>query len=164
MAIIHGKTSAGDAEILVGAHGGMVVEGVASGTPVPVSGMVTASGPLTDTQLRATAVPVVPTGSTPTAATPTQIIKTVAATATPEALAADNSFFVTALLGGFKAARTANVGVVYLGIGATNDTQPFALNSGEWLDINAPVGQKYDFNDWYCDVLNAGDGVAVIYS
>lgn len=95
---------------------------------------------------------------------PTQIIKTVAATGTPEALAADATYFRTALIGALKAARTANVGIVYLGIGATNDTQPFALNSGEWLTINAPVGQKYDLNDWVLDVLNAGDGVAVIYS
>jgi hypothetical protein len=34
------------------------VQGVASGTAIPVSGTVTASGPLTDTQLRASAVPV----------------------------------------------------------------------------------------------------------
>jgi hypothetical protein len=36
----------------------LLVEGVASGTAVAVSGTVTASGPLTDTELRATAVPV----------------------------------------------------------------------------------------------------------
>lgn len=95
---------------------------------------------------------------------PTQVIKTVAATGTPEALAANNTFFSTALIGGVKAARTANVGIVYLGIGSGNDTQPFAINPSEWLTINAPVGQKFDLNDWYLDVLNAGDGVAIIYS
>ena len=95
---------------------------------------------------------------------PTQFIKTVAAIATPEALAADGTFFQTMTFGGLKAARTANVGIVYLGIGATNDTQPFAINPNEWLSIVAPVGQKYDANDWYLDVLNAGDGLAVILS
>jgi hypothetical protein len=40
------------------AGGGMKVEGVAGGVAVPVSGTVTASGPLTDTELRAAPVPV----------------------------------------------------------------------------------------------------------
>lgn len=97
-------------------------------------------------------------------AVPAQVIKTVAATATPEALAADATYFQTAMIGGLKAARTNNVGTVYLGIGSTNDTQPLAITAGEWITVNAPVGQKFDLNDWYLDVLNAGDGVAVIYS
>lgn len=43
----------------LGANGGLKIEGVASGTTVPVSGTITATtGGLTDTQLRATAVPV----------------------------------------------------------------------------------------------------------
>lgn len=40
-----------------GANGGIKVEGVAGGVVVPVSGTVTASGPLTDAQLRNSAVP-----------------------------------------------------------------------------------------------------------
>lgn len=36
----------------------LTIQGIASGTVVPVSGTVTATGPLTDTQLRATPVPV----------------------------------------------------------------------------------------------------------
>ena len=99
-----------------------------------------------------------------TAVVPTQIIKTVTATATPEALAADGTFFRMATVIGVKAARTNNAGIVYLGIGATNDTQPYAINPGESITIEAPVGAKYDLNDWYLDVLNAADGVAVIYS
>ena len=100
----------------------------------------------------------------PVIAVPTQIIKTVAAIATPEAVAADATYFQTAMIGGLKAARTNNVGTVYLGIGATNDTQPLAITAGEWVTVNAPAGKKFDLNDFYVDVLNAGDGVAVIYS
>jgi len=95
---------------------------------------------------------------------PTQITKTVAAIATPEALAANDTLFRRATLLGKKAARTNNAGIVYLGIGATNDTQALEINPGETVTIEAPVGCKYDLNDWYLDVLNAGDGVVVIYS
>ena len=100
----------------------------------------------------------------PVLTVPAQIIKTIAAIATPEAIAANGTFFQTAMIGGLKAARTANVGTVYLGIGATNDTQPLAITTGEWITITAPAGQKFDLNDFYIDVLNADDGVAVIYS
>lgn len=100
----------------------------------------------------------------PIVTVPTQIIKTVAAIGTPEALAADATYFQSALIGGMKAARTPNVTGVYLGIGSGNDTQPFLINPSEWLSITVPPGQKFDLNDWYLDVLSAGDGVAIIYS
>ena len=96
--------------------------------------------------------------------TPTQITKTIAAVATPEALAADGTFFRSAILIGKKSARTANVGIVYLGIGVTNDTQAFEISPSQVININAPPGEKYDLNDWGLDVLNAGDGVIIIYS
>ena len=95
---------------------------------------------------------------------PTQIIKTVAATGTPEALAAKGTFFRDATLIGVKAARTNNAGVVYLGISTTDNTQFFDIQPGEMVGIQALPGEKYDLNDWYLDVLNAGDGVAIIYS
>lgn len=97
-------------------------------------------------------------------ATPTQIFPTTAAAGTPEALAADNTFFRTATLIGLKAARIANVGNVYLGIGATNDTQPILISPNEIINLLAPPGEKYDLNDFYLDVLNAGDGLAIMYS
>lgn len=101
-------------------------------------------------------------GSTKT--TPTQNIKTASATGTPEALAAAGTVFRTATLIGIKAARTNNVGVVYLGIGATNDTQVYKISPGETVKLTAPPGEKYDLNDWYLDVLNNGDGLGIIYS
>ena len=99
-----------------------------------------------------------------TVTVPTQVIKTVAAAATPEALAADATYFSTATLVAKKAARTVNTGIVYLGIGATNDAQPIPLNPGDIWEIAAPAGQKYDLNDFYLDVVTAGDGVAIVYS
>jgi hypothetical protein len=98
------------------------------------------------------------------ATTPAQFIKTVAATGTPEAIAPDGTYFQSATLIGLKAARTNNVGNVFIGIGAPNDTQIITLTPGEIKGIKAPPGQKFDFNDFYVDVLNAGDGVAVVYS
>ena len=108
--------------------------------------------------------PVLETLASSVATTPTQITKTVAAIGTPEALAADGTYFRTATILGKKAARTDNVGNVYIGIGATNDTQPYEIGPGEEKTLNAPPGEKYDLNDWYCDVLNVGDGVIIIYS
>ncbi len=99
-----------------------------------------------------------------TVTVPVQVTKTVAATATPEALAADGTFFQAATLIGKKAARTLNTGTVYLGIGATNDTQALEILPGEVIEITAPPGQKYDLNDWYLDVATAADGVVIIYS
>lgn len=96
--------------------------------------------------------------------TPTQIFPTTALVGTPEALAADGTFFRTATLIGLKAARTANVGNVFLGIGSANDTQPILISPDETIIIIAPPGEKYDLNDFDLDVLNAGDGVAVLYS
>ena len=95
---------------------------------------------------------------------PVQITKTVAAAATPEALAADGTFFRSATIIASKAARVLNTGLVYLGIGATNDASALELSPGDVYTITAPLGQQYDLNDWYLDVVTAADGVVVIYS
>lgn len=96
--------------------------------------------------------------------TPTQITKTVAASGTPEALAAAGSFFSRAILIGKKAARTNNTGIVYLGIGSTNDTQAWEIAAGAVLTLEAPMGQRWDLNDWCLDVATNGDGLVIIYS
>lgn len=96
--------------------------------------------------------------------TPTQVTKTVAAVGTPEALAADNTTFRRATVIGKKAARTNNTGIVYLGIGSTNDSQALEISPNETITIEAAPGEKMDLNDFYLDVLNAGDGVIIIYS
>jgi hypothetical protein len=103
-------------------------------------------------------------GSASAAGTIAQVIKTVAATGTPEAIAATATLFKMATLIGVKAARTNNTGIVYVGASATNDTQPLAVSPGERVSLEAPPGQKLDLAAIYVDVLNAGDGVAVLYS
>lgn len=99
-----------------------------------------------------------------TLVTPAQIVKTVAATATPEAIAADGTFFRRATIIGNKAARTLNTGDVYIGPSSADGSQPFVIGPGESITLDAFPGTKQDLNDWYVDVLNAGDGVVVIYS
>lgn len=96
--------------------------------------------------------------------TPIQIVKTVAAAGTPEPLAAGGTYFRVATVAAKKAARTDNVGNVYLGVGAANDSQPLKLLPAEEIEIKSPDGQRYDLNDFYLDVETAGDGVVVIYS
>lgn len=110
------------------------------------------------------AVPVTVSSLPATTTVSVQVTKTVAATGTPEVLAADGTFFLSATLIGKRAARTNNTGIVYLGIGITNDTQALEIAPGEVVQISAPAGQRYDLNDWGLDVLNAGDGVIIIYS
>ena len=92
-----------------------------------------------------------------------QLTKTVAAAGTPEAIAGDGTDFRIATILGKKAARTNNTGAVYVGIGSTNDTQPFVIQPGETITISMAEGKKGDLNDWCVDVENAGDGVIVIY-
>lgn len=103
-------------------------------------------------------------GSPSGVVTPTEFIKTVASTTVPERLASSGTYFQSALLGGLKAARTLNVGIVYLGTQAADNSQPFAINSGEWLRLVAPEGQRFDAYNFFVYVLNAGDGLAVILS
>lgn len=110
------------------------------------------------------AIPV--TVSTLPAATtvPVQVTKTVAASGTPEALAADGTFFLTATLIGKRSARVNNTSSVFLGIGSGNDTQALEISPGEVVQITASDGQRYDLNDWYLDVVTNADGVIIIYS
>ena len=88
----------------------------------------------------------------------------MALTTVPEAIAAANTFFKTALIIANKAARTANTGKVWLGVTAGDGTQPIGLDAGTQRTIEAPEGQKYDLGDWFVDVETVNDGVTVIYS
>ena len=94
---------------------------------------------------------------------PTRIVKTVTSSGTPEAIAADNTFFRHATIIAKKAARTANTGTIYLGVTSTNDDQSIDMEPGDIWRIVAPVGSKLDLNDFYVDVTTNGDGVVVIY-
>lgn len=93
-----------------------------------------------------------------------QIIKTVAASGTPEVIASEFTQFSHATFIGLKAERTANAGRVYLGVTSTNNTQPITLDPSEIKSISAPPGVLYSLHDWYVDVVTNGDGVVVIYA
>jgi len=97
-------------------------------------------------------------------ATPTQFNKTVAATATPEALVATPTYVQKAYIFPLKGVRTANTGNVYLGVTSANDTQPWLLTpSTTPIVIEAPLGRKINLAAFYVDVATAGDGVVVWY-
>lgn len=99
------------------------------------------------------------------ATVPIQILKTVADPNIPEALAVDGTFFRTAtLIRHSDQARTPNVGNVWVGVNSADGEQPKKILPDGECSIIAPDGQKYDLNDFYLDVANAGDGVVVEYS
>jgi len=96
-------------------------------------------------------------------ATPYSFVKTVASITVPELVSATSAPFTYANIQGKKTPRTNNTGIVYLGILGTNDTQYISIAIGATLIIQAPVGMKFDLNQFYLDVATAGDGVAVVY-
>jgi hypothetical protein len=96
--------------------------------------------------------------------TPAQFTKTVSDVNVPEALTATETFFRWAVVIGKKAARTANADRVYLGVTSTNNEQAYEIKPKETITINAPPGQKMDFQNWYLDVETVGDGVIVLYA
>lgn len=95
---------------------------------------------------------------------PNQFVKTVALTTAPEYLAVQDTFFKHAILIGNNSYRTSNTGNVYLGPTSPDGAQPYLIEPGKTYTIDAGDNEYQDFNDWYLDVENAGDGVVVIYT
>jgi len=97
-------------------------------------------------------------------ATYTQIIKTVAATTTPERITStQGTEFRQAVIMGKKAARTDNTSTCYIGLAATDSSQPYAVTAGGEIVITPPLGVKFDLYDFYVDVETNDDGVVVWY-
>ena len=92
------------------------------------------------------------------------IIKTVSATGTPEALGSGSVRGHSFTFVGMKAARTDNVGKIYIQPASGNDTAGIPLNPGDTLTFTADSDDDY-FTDaqFYIDVENAGDGVIAFY-
>ena len=99
-------------------------------------------------------------------AIPQQIVKTVAASGTPEAITATSpTYFRHAMFTGHNdEARTANTGNVWLGVTSGNSTQPIRIVPNQTITLEAPLGLMFDLSSWYLDVATNGDGVVVIYS
>jgi len=101
----------------------------------------------------------------PTAAVPTQFLKTSTAAAAPVALkAVSTSFSKATLLAKNSLAGADNTGNVNIGPSPTANQQPFLLAPGDELVLAPAIGLKWDFADWYLKVATNGDGVVVIYS
>lgn len=92
------------------------------------------------------------------------VIKTVAASGTPEAVTASPTLFREATFYGRKAAQTDNATRVWIGFVVTDGAQPIALDPGGEVVISAPQGQMYNLADFYVDVVTGTDGVVVVYS
>jgi hypothetical protein len=92
------------------------------------------------------------------------IIKTVSATGTPEALGSGSVRGHSFTFVGMKAARTDNVGKIYIQPASGNDTAGIPLNPGDTITFTADSDDDY-FTDaqFYIDVENAGDGVIAFY-
>ena len=92
------------------------------------------------------------------------IIKTVSATGTPEALGTGSVRGHSFTFVGMKAARTDNVGKIYIQPGSSNDSAGIPLSPGDSITFTADSDDDY-FTDaqFYIDVENAGDGVIAFY-
>jgi len=92
------------------------------------------------------------------------IIKTVAATATPEALGSGAVRAHSVTFIGLKAARTNNVGKVWISPNSGNDTAAIPLEPGDDVTFSASAEDGY-FTDaqFYIDVETAGDGCVALY-
>lgn len=97
--------------------------------------------------------------SSTTAATWTQATKTVAASGTPEVLAAATTLCDTVILEGKKTRTANNTGNVFIATSAGNDTQLLMIGPGERLVLTAPFGKKIDLNLIYVDVATNADGI-----
>lgn len=83
----------------------------------------------------------------------------------PTPLSATQRYFRYVVITAVKdESSAANTGAVKLGASATASKQPITLNQGDSYVIQAPVGSKYDFRDFYFTVANDGDGLVVIGS
>lgn len=94
-----------------------------------------------------------------TVATLTQATKTVAASGTPERLAAATTLCEIVLLEGKNARGTNNTGNVWVGTTSGNDTQLLMIAPGTTYELSAPAGKKIDLNLLYVDVATNADGV-----
>ena len=92
-----------------------------------------------------------------------QLVKTVAAYGTPEAVSSTDKYFRWAWIHGKNAVRTNNTGNVYLGVTATNDEQPLTVFPGGEITSKAPAGCKFNWANWYLDVATNADGVVITY-
>lgn len=89
----------------------------------------------------------------------TEGFKAPAALAVPEALAGVQTLVQSVTLFARRGARVDNVGTIWWGFTAGNDTQQKPLLPGEGTKIEAPIGKLIDLALIYIDAATLGDGV-----
>lgn len=92
----------------------------------------------------------------------TPIIKTVAATGTPEVLGASTIKFSSVTFIGYKAARTINTGQVWIQSVVTDGASGFPIPAGGSVTYTAPHGTYFDASMFFIDVETNGDGVVAL--
>ena len=91
-----------------------------------------------------------------------QLNPKIAVANTAVAFAAAGTYFRRAIIIAQKDLnQTANTGVVYVGNAANH--QPYTLNPGDLMTLEADTGAKRDFGSWYLLGANVGDGLAIMY-
>ena len=92
------------------------------------------------------------------------ITKTVTATGTPEVLGSGAIRCHSITFLGMKAARTNNVGTIWVAPGSGNDSAAIPVEPGESTTFTAKNADDYFKDDqFYIDIETAGDGVIAIY-
>jgi hypothetical protein len=86
-----------------------------------------------------------------------------AAPALSSATASGHLWYRTAIVLGKFAARSANTGLVFLGPGSGNDTQPYKVEQDKEYGLAPGVGTRANLRDWYVDAATAGEGVVVLF-
>lgn len=89
------------------------------------------------------------------------VTRDIATAASGTITAQADLWYRTARFTGLKAARTANTGIVYLGLAATNDTQPLSIAASTVVPLEAPVGARLNLADLWIDVATNADGVVI---
>jgi hypothetical protein len=100
----------------------------------------------------------------PVAKAPTFLAAVIIGTpGTPTALAANETYFVEAVLTAGRA-TAANANLISIGGNTAYTTQrQFEMAPGDTRVIRARPGTKLDLNDWYIDGVNTDDGVRIEY-
>jgi hypothetical protein len=88
-----------------------------------------------------------------------------ASTTVPVALT--NNTTITAnsitVIGKASAQGSANVGSVYIGFHSADGANCYEITSGSYHVFTAPRGNSYRLSTFYIDVVNANDGVTVMF-
>ena len=70
----------------------------------------------------------------------------------------------SATIFGMLGAGTNNTGNVSIGASTNSTAMPYLITPGQVIVLKAPPGEWIDLHDWWFTVVNANDGLVVIYT